>query len=101
MHEFQSTPPVREATGRQIAEYWVVCEISIHASREGGDLELGITQVPILKVFQSTPPVREATRPDKKYQAEIKISIHASREGGDPGGAWAVGIIKHFNPRLP
>ena len=60
LQEFQSTPPVREATDRSVSNE-VITPVSIHASREGGDNHARI--IPDhLTVFQSTPPVREATR---------------------------------------
>ena len=56
---FQSTPPAREATLMDGGE-GLPLAISIHASREGGDLP--INQAPC---------------------GRLRISIHASREGGD------------------
>ena len=56
--EFQSTPPVKAATGYSFL-CWDFCWISIHAAREGGDTRL-------IHVFP-----------------ERTISIHAAREGGD------------------
>ena len=56
--EFQSTPPVREAT------------------------QIILSFNPI-SVFQSTPPVREATTYKFSEDFTISLSIHASREGGD------------------
>ena len=54
---FQSTPPVKAATGIAVATY-SNDGISIHAAREGGDVG--------------------------EYEANlIGISIHAAREGGD------------------
>ena len=55
---FQSTPPVKAATGIAVATY-SNDGISIHAAREGGDHH------------------RENALADRK------ISIHAAREGGD------------------
>ena len=56
---FQSTPPVRVATtpDRQRPGNW---QISIHATREGGDAADGLRQI-VPYQFQSTPPVRVAT----------------------------------------
>ena len=57
---FQSTPPVKAATG--LAAYADKIEtISIHAAREGGDFSC--FRVP----------------------SDAAISIHAAREGGDAG----------------
>ena len=103
---FQSTPPVRGATARQICE-GVSRVISIHAPRAGGDCCKRMIQKKRRK-FQSTPPVRGATmRSMLAHQAEQdfnprppcggrpspyagdswaeRISIHAPRAGGDAG----------------
>ena len=57
--KFQSTPPVRGATGglvkKQKGGY-----ISIHAPRAGGDPNRQKLCMS-LRIFQSTPPVRGAT----------------------------------------
>ena len=59
-----------------------LCNISIHAPREGGDVR-HINLIKGTKTFQSTPPARGATTNyDSKAKAE-NISIHAPREGGD------------------
>ena len=55
---FQSTPPVKAAT-QGITQIITAIAISIHAAREGGDLDKNV------KGFVSG------------------ISIHAAREGGD------------------
>ena len=55
---FQSTPPVKAATLLN-DDAVIVCNISIHAAREGGD------------------PVADGSA------EEEDISIHAAREGGD------------------
>ncbi len=60
--EFQSTPPVREATA--FFSFSSFTRLS----------------------FQSTPPVREATPLSIAEEYKHAISIHASREGGDAGG---------------
>ena len=59
---FQSTPPARGATCvRQRAGPLV--KISIHAPREGGDVEVpGMDGA--IDLFQSTPPARGATPAD-------------------------------------
>ena len=56
--------------------------ISIHAPREGGDLQ---DRRPFLrqKGFQSTPPARGATAERRDPGLHQHISIHAPREGGD------------------
>ena len=55
---FQSTPPVKAATGIGI---------------------LGL----FIDLFQSTPPVKAATPEMQIITARVSISIHAAREGGD------------------
>ena len=57
---FQSTPPVKAATGQILAKLDELQTISIHAAREGGDLSPRIALIGQLK-FQSTPPVKAAT----------------------------------------
>ncbi len=73
---FQSTPPVKAATGgRGYTDS--LSPISIHAAREGGD---GVT---------------------RSSHAKRQISIHAAREGGDGRRQRAVRILCDFNPRRP
>ena len=74
--EFQSTPPVKAATG-YIEYAHPLTAISIHAAREGGDIDV-ITLRP--------------------YQ---RISIHAAREGGDSISAAKHLTSADFNPRRP
>ena len=63
------------------AARWNV-EISIHAAREGGDPYAHMQNV-FRNVFQSTPPVKAATATFSAMLLEFRISIHAAREGGD------------------
>ena len=56
--------------------------ISIHAPREGGDVKIVVTG-PRASQFQSTPPARGATRYPVCLINCVKISIHAPREGGE------------------
>ena len=100
---FQSTPPVKAATfdGQPIE---LVCGISIHAAREGGDgKDRGNPAGLVISIhaareggdrgkhggcacrirFQSTPPVKAATKTALEVTAGDVISIHAAREGGD------------------
>ena len=59
--------------------------LSIHAPREGGDRngnKLFIAQ----SIFQSTPPVRGATVAWGRTGELCGLSIHAPREGGDLAG---------------
>ena len=55
---FQSTPPVKAATCGMCL-YTAITAISIHAAREGGDLN------------------------SSTIALNVAISIHAAREGGD------------------
>ena len=56
--------------------------ISIHATREGGDMK-SPKSFALSNTFQSTPPVRVATSLLKIVYHFDGISIHATREGGD------------------
>ena len=99
---FQSTPPARGATVLRSRDS-VRALISIHAPREGGDIN-STQGIATLLPFQSTPPARGATphilppaafpcnfnpRPPRGGDAEkvrellyqLQISIHAPREG--------------------
>ena len=58
-------------------------EISIHAPREGGDVDAA-SDTRFFSSFQSTPPARGATRHQRCDGEVDHISIHAPREGGDP-----------------
>src|SRR5258706_6105 len=103
--EFQSTPPVWEATWRSISSR-VISFVSIHASRGGGDVFFFLfgpcrlrLNPPLpwgrrpknsdgtqkTRLFQSTPPVWEATNHIFSLPYFFMVSIHASRVGGDPG----------------
>ena len=97
---FQSTPPEWEATGSGSVPFldvdhfnprlpsgrrlgkssctWFLIDISIHASRVGGDTAIEIGRLPT-----------------------GIISIHASRVGGDLGKLHVNLDHNHFNPRLP
>ena len=74
---FQSTPPARGATTP--TRCWSASSsISIHAPREGGDIEVGAGGL-----------------------LRGNISIHAPREGGDSSRAKARTGADDFNPRPP
>ena len=78
---FQSTHPVRGATWNDIVKHHQEL-ISIHAPREGCDVEYrGVIDEDF--VFQSTHPVRGATDGNYVPKARFNISIHAPREGCD------------------
>ena len=60
----------------------ILCQISIHAPREGCDQAVVHTPHAYVK-FQSTHPVRGATSTNKSVICRTEISIHAPREGCD------------------
>ena len=74
---FQSTPPARGATWREVASA-LDKMISIHAPREGGDFDETICE-----------------------RLAAYISIHAPREGGDGVRVGHRSGADHFNPRPP
>ena len=78
---FLSTLPARGATETLAEPCRTVC-ISIHAPREGSDLELIKKIVDVWK-FLSTLPARGATRWGTHRVPGRGISIHAPREGSD------------------
>ena len=78
---FQSTLPAREATVL-VQFLFKVVVISIHASREGSDVNWYMNEASKY-LFQSTLPAREATNKLKELLGDAEISIHASREGSD------------------
>ncbi len=80
LYPFQSAPPVREVTP-QGGLYPAVAQISIRASRAGGDHALWV--VNHVSTFQSAPPTREATVRVSHFLCGNHISIRASRAGGD------------------
>ena len=118
---FQSTPPVKAATG--MGRYSRADgSISIHAAREGGDVRPYI-KLRHLRLFQSTPPVKAATSscvqpvlnhafqstpPVKAATYRLHgekgkncISIHAAREGGDSAFARKVYDYRIFQSTPP
>ena len=52
----------REGGDVDMGKVLIACEISIHAAREGGDGTL-LESTSIAVAFQSTPPVKAATSP--------------------------------------
>jgi len=100
---FQSTPPSREATKREVRET-VDLSVSIHAPITGGDanprdnlaMQATFQSTPPSREatrsaapaasrtpFQSTPPSREATYKTVLRMARMIVSIHAPLTGGD------------------
>ena len=96
---FQSTPPVKGATQKQIHSAGLL-KISIHAPREGGDY-FTPARAALTMSFQSTPPVKGATTFDIQVDDITGISIHAPREGGDPTPIHITNVLNYFNPRPP
>ena len=80
METFQSTRPVRGATGSGDL-YPRLAGVSIHAPRAGRDLYL-TDKMPKGK-FQSTRPVRGATPVMASRSVLPYVSIHAPRAGRD------------------
>ena len=77
----QSTPPARGATSGWITGTASGLGISIHAPREGGDMErsviIGLTRISI------HAPREGGDNYHTDGSEEQRISIHAPREGGD------------------
>ena len=78
---FQSTRPARGATVA-VADAVDGFFISIHAPREGRDLQGDVVLLNEF-LFQSTRPARGATTQSAANLTSIEISIHAPREGRD------------------
>ena len=74
--------------------------ISIHAAREGGDLDKKIDWTDFLE-FQSTPPVMSATGKLAHCRSVSNISIHAAREGGDPSDSEFAKLGLEFQSTPP
>ena len=96
---FLSTLPVRGATF-QLLSGFSRFSISIHAPREGSDLDVVRAGGPDDE-FLSTLPVRGATRRHITSTSKQKISIHAPREGSDCLSFKSGSKNKHFYPRSP
>ena len=81
--EFQSTRPVRGATGMvQVGSKYIFC-ISIHAPREGRDISCYLLKCQI-SISIHAPREGRDTRILKQPDHFTAISIHAPREGRDP-----------------
>ncbi len=79
---------------------FIGADISIHAAREGGDI-VKSQIIPQIIAFQSTPPVKAATTTASNAMTNYKISIHAAREGGDVDYIDKLTHTLNFNPRRP
>ena len=121
---FQSTPPARGAThhtsparrglwnfnprpprgGRlqRLVDQLPQLGISIHAPREGGDLEMAKPEAISVKIISIHAP-REGGDGGGGHegQSHVSISIHAPREGGDIPRWIPVSAMRYFNPRPP
>ena len=78
---------------------WDAMNISIHAPREGGDIDIDDLQE-CMDISIHAP--REGG--DDVYaqiMAKLNISIHAPREGGDSNLLVALLYPNYFNPRPP
>ncbi len=96
---FQSTPPGWEATSAyQHTRH--IPDISIHASRMGGDHILHSREM-ITGYFNPRLPDGRRQVFFLEDVKRVLISIHASRMGGDRHRETATTMTKYFNPRLP
>ena len=74
--------------------------ISIHAPREGSDMDADTVQS-VIGSFQSTLPARGATKVSSTKIKIGAISIHAPREGSDSMGRWVCAQKCSFQSTLP
>ena len=74
-------------------------DISIHAAREGGDLERKIVLDAARISIHAAREGGDFCNTDRV--GPCRISIHAAREGGDPMSAAGPYRPAHFNPRRP
>ena len=82
--EFQSTPPMRVATGiRPAASY---ASRNFNPRHPCGWRHYTAVWRSRKDLFQSTPPMRVATAGPPKQAAKAMISIHATHAGGDGKG---------------
>ena len=95
---FQSTPPMRVATG--IWHY-----LTQNLQFQSTPPMRVATMIQYIKVnsiiFQSTPPMRVATRRSTDHGFQQRISIHATHAGGDYISGRGSCHRSHFNPRHP
>tara|TARA_R110002072_G_scaffold11227_1_gene51160 strand:- start:4217 stop:4543 length:327 start_codon:yes stop_codon:yes gene_type:complete len=76
-------------------------QVSIHAAREGRDTRSGQEIWPRVRQFQSTRPVKAATTAKPSHRVASHVSIHAAREGRDLLAATDPRCRPSFNPRGP
>ena len=77
-----------------------LCQISIHAPREGSD-SFGASLMMPLALFLSTLPARGATWGGLRPGLQDLISIHAPREGSDTAAQVKPEAWSDFYPRSP
>ena len=97
--KFQSTRPVRGATGAKIAHiFFLVFQSTRPVRGATRDIRVSATEH---QEFQSTRPVRGATSRLFLNSKPFEISIHAPRAGRDPCVGSLEGVLWYFNPRAP
>ena len=75
--------------------------ISIHAPREGCDLDIGLLQVVDFSDFNPRTPRGVRRLAFFRGRVWYVISIHAPREGCDSSVVWQPLHLPYFNPRTP
>ena len=119
---FQSTRPIRGATGAFLISFYARPFISIHAPHTGRDSKSSGGQINkddfnprapygarrrayfayfAARAFQSTRPIRGATRQITNGIGEHSISIHAPHTGRDCAYRRRYAMRSYFNPRAP
>ena len=97
---FQSTPPARGATS-PLAGDFAHRKISIHAPREGGDLDKLAAHYGVARISIHAPREGGDEGVVALWADMFAISIHAPREGGDLA-IWRDNCsLSNFNPRPP
>ena len=81
-YRFQSTPPMRGATGSEYHACPMCCEISIHAPHAGSDQEIW-RDIPNYEDFNPRPPCGERRYSLLTFGLLFTISIHAPHAGSD------------------
>ena len=98
--EFQSTRPMRGATG--YGKTYALRQYAFQSTRPMRGATFQIEPEALVELFQSTRPMRGATpESEVKNLAGRKISIHAPHAGRDLCQARGSCRPHHFNPRAP
>ena len=97
---FNPRPPRGGRLVRVITKHSGKPVISIHAPREGGDVDYCIDAANSEDISIHAPP-RGGDGGGHALFELVFISIHAPREGGDSAGMVADTIRTDFNPRPP